>query len=61
MRSVTIHLMHAVCFLLAISNLPGVSEAQVVPGIGLMRLQVANDIKDPVWTWIPKGPKPMWE
>lgn len=57
MRSVTIHLIHAACFLLAISSLPRISNAQIVPGTGMKLNQVGDDFEDESWKWIPNGAK----
>lgn len=57
MKSPTLSLIRATCFVIALPIFFVDAQAQVVPGSGSKLQQVGDDFEDEKWQWIPNGHK----
>ena len=57
MKSPTLSLIRATCFVIALPIFFVDAQAQVVPGTGTKLQQVGDDFEDEKWQWIPNGNK----
>jgi hypothetical protein len=57
MKSPTLSLFRATCFVVAIPIFFVDAQAQVVPGTGMKLQQVGDDFEDENWKWVPNGHK----
>ncbi len=57
MKSPTLSLLRATCFVIALPIFFVDAQAQLIPGTGAKLQQVGDDFEDEKWQWIPNGNK----